>query len=66
MFEIMFIDGAINIRGLRQNLFIVDEVEFDINTAYIEYNCDNDYAVSFMKKPTAAPVMKSAGSSLCC
>lgn len=50
MFDSMLADGVISTRGLGKDPFIVDELVFDINTAYFEYHGGYDYAVSFYEE----------------
>ena len=50
MFDTMLADGLISTRGLGKDPFIVDELVFDINTAYFEYKGGYDYAVSFYEE----------------
>jgi hypothetical protein len=50
MFDRLLADGAISTRGLGKNPFIVDELVFDINTAYFEQHGGYEYAVSFYEE----------------
>jgi len=50
MFDSMVADGVISTRGLGKNPFIVDELVYDINTAYFEYKGGYDYAISFYEE----------------
>ena len=43
-------DGAISLRGLKQDAKIFDEMIFDVNSAYFEERGGYDYAVRFYEK----------------
>ena len=47
MFDSMLADNIISTRGLGKDPFIVDELVFDVNSAYFENNGGYDYAKQF-------------------
>ena len=49
-FDKMVADGVISTRGLGQDPFIVDELVFDINTAYFEHHGGYEFAKSFYEE----------------
>jgi chemotaxis protein histidine kinase CheA len=61
MFDSMVADGAISTRGLGKDPFIVDELVFDINTAYFEHHGGYDYAVSFFEEAYRCAVEEIGG-----
>jgi hypothetical protein len=61
MFDGMVADGAISTRGLTKDPFIVDELVFDVNTAYFEANGGYDYAVSFFEEAYRCAVKEIGG-----
>ena len=61
MFDKMVADGEISTRGLQKDAFIVDELVFDVNTAYFEANGGYDYAVSFFEEAYRCAVNEIGG-----
>ena len=61
MFDALLESGTISTRGLGQDPFIVDELVFDVNTAYFEDNGGYDYAVSFFEEAYRCAVEKIGG-----
>ena len=61
MFDGMVADGAISTRGLQKDAFIVDELVFDVNTAYFESGGGYDYAVSFFEEAYRCAVNEIGG-----
>ena len=49
-FDKMIADGTISTRGLGKDPFIVDELVFDVNTAYFEDSGGYEYAKSFFEE----------------
>ena len=43
-------DGAVSLRGLKQDAKVFDEMIFDVNTAYFEEHGGYDYAVKFYEE----------------
>ncbi|MDR0490036.1 MAG: plasmid recombination protein, partial [Oscillospiraceae bacterium] len=60
-FDKMVADGAISTRGLQKDAFIVDELVFDVNTAYFESGGGYDYAVSFFEEAYRCAVEEIGG-----
>jgi hypothetical protein len=61
MFDGMVADGTISTRGLGKDPFIVDELIFDVNTAYFEQGGGYDYAVSFFEEAYRCAVEEIGG-----
>ena len=61
MFDKMLADGIISTRGLGKDPFIVDELVFDVNTAYFESSGGYDYAVSFFEEAYRCAVNEIGG-----
>ena len=61
MFDAMLADGTISTRGLGKDPFIVDELVFDVNTAYFENGGGYDYAVSFFEEAYRCAVEEIGG-----
>ena len=61
MFDSLLADGVISTRGLGQDPFIVDELIFDVNTAYFEYHGGYDYAKSFYEEAYRCAVEEIGG-----
>ena len=61
MFDGMVADGAISTRGLQKDAFIVDELVFDVNTAYFQSGGGYDYAVSFFEEAYRCAVEEIGG-----
>jgi len=60
-FDKMVADGVISTRGLGKDPFIVDELVFDVNTAYFENGGGYDYAVSFFEEAYRCAVEEIGG-----
>jgi hypothetical protein len=61
IFDSMIADKTISTRGLGKDPFIVDELVFDINTAYFEYHGGYDYAVSFYEEAYRCAIEEIGG-----
>jgi len=61
MFDKMVADGTISTRGLQKDAFIVDELVFDVNTAYFESNGGYEYAKSFFEEAYRCAVEEIGG-----
>ena len=61
MFDAMVANKTISTRGLGKDPFIVDELVFDVNTAYFEANGGYDYAVSFFEEAYRCAVEEIGG-----
>ena len=57
----MVADGAISTRGLGKDPFIVDELVFDVNTAYFENKGGYEYAKSFFEEAYRCAVKEIGG-----
>jgi len=65
-FDKMLTDGVISTRGLGKDPFIVDELIFDVNTAYFESGGGYDYAVSFFEEAYRCAVEEIGGEECRC
>lgn len=54
-------DGVISTRGLKENANIIDEMIFDVNTAYFENNGGYEYAKEFYTKAYEMAVKEAGG-----
>jgi len=61
MFDGMIADGEISTRGLGKDPFIVDELVFDVNTAYFENKGGYEYAKSFFEEAYRCAVKEIGG-----
>ena len=61
MFDKMLADGAISTRGLTQDPYIVDELVFDVNSAYFENHGGYEYAKSFFEEAYRLAVKEIGG-----
>jgi len=61
MFDSMLADKTISTRGLGQDPFIVDEMIFDINTAYFEYHGGYEFAKSFYEEAYRCAIEEVGG-----
>jgi hypothetical protein len=61
MFDAMLADGAISARGLGQDPHIVDELVYDINTAYFEHHGGYEYAKSFYEEAYRCAIKEIGG-----
>ena len=61
MFDGLLADKTISTRGLGKDPFIVDELVFDVNTAYFENNGGYEYAVSFFEEAYKYAVREIGG-----
>jgi hypothetical protein len=57
----MVADGVISTRGLGQDPYIVDELIFDVNTAYFEYHGGYEYAKSFYEEAYRCAIEEIGG-----
>jgi len=60
-FDRMCRENIISTRGLGKDPFIVDELVFDVNSAYFENNGGYDYAVSFFEEAYRCAVEEIGG-----
>ena len=60
-FDSMIADKTISTRGLGKDPFIVDEMVFDVNTAYFENNGGYEYAKSFFEEAYRCAVEEIGG-----
>ena len=60
-FDKMITDGAISTRGLSKDPFIVDELVFDVNSAYFENGGGYEYAKSFFEEAYRCAVEEVGG-----
>ena len=60
-FDRMLADGAISTRGLKQDAKVLDELVFDVNTAYFERNGGYDYARKFFEETYRLAVKEAGG-----
>jgi len=61
MFDKMLADGVISTRGLTQDPYIVDELVFDVNSAYFENHGGYEYAKSFFEEAYRMAVKEIGG-----
>jgi hypothetical protein len=61
MFDKMLADCVISTRGLTQDPYIVDELVFDVNSAYFENHGCYDYAKSFFEEAYRMAVKEIGG-----
>jgi hypothetical protein len=61
MFDAMIADKTISTRGLGKDPFIVDELVFDVNTAYFEDGGGYEYAKSFFEEAYRCAVNEIGG-----
>ena len=60
-FDAMLAEGAINTRGLKSDPHIVDELVFDVNSAYFENHGGYEYARSFFEEAYRCAVEEIGG-----
>ena len=60
-FDAMLAEKTISTRGLGKDPFIVDELVFDVNTAYFENNGGYEYAKSFFEEAYRCAVEEIGG-----
>ncbi|MFP3156571.1 plasmid recombination protein [Lachnospiraceae bacterium ZAX-1] len=60
-FDAMLAEGAINTRGLGKDPYIVDELVFDVNSAYFENNGGYEYAKRFFEEAYRFAVKEIGG-----
>ena len=60
-FDAMLAEGAISTRGLKSDPHIVDELVFDVNSAYFENHGGYDYAKSFFEEAYRCAVEEIGG-----
>jgi hypothetical protein len=60
-FDKMLAEGAISTRGLGKDPYIVDELVFDVNSAYFENNGGYEYAKSFFEEAYRLAVKEIGG-----
>jgi len=60
-FDRLLADGVISTKGLGKDPHIVDELVFDVNTAYFEHNGGYEYAVSFFEEAYRCAIEEIGG-----
>lgn len=61
VFDKMVADGVISTRGLKQDAKVLDELVFDVNTAYFERHGGYDYAKEFFAEAYQLAVKEAGG-----
>ena len=60
-FDKMVADGTVSTRGLSKDPHIVDELVFDVNTAYFDQHGGYEYAISFFEEAYRLAVQEVGG-----
>ncbi|MBE6905344.1 MAG: recombinase [Ruminococcaceae bacterium] len=60
-FDRMLADGAISTRGLQPDAKVIDELVFDVNTAYFDRNGGYEYAKDFFAEAYRLAVQEAGG-----
>lgn len=60
-FDRMLVDGTISTRGLQPDAKVIDELIFDVNTAYFDRNGGYEYAKNFFSEAYRLAVKEAGG-----